>query len=167
MKKSILASLFWHKDLTHENKQKLIPATLAVTSSTTTTVKTSVHQWGAFSWRNSRYPQAKHDATTNIIELDNHFAFGGVIELNKGKTKSGNSRVVFKVRWTTPFVEEGKVTHQNNTIESLQSFYINEDNAWFVYVIDEDWEKVAATWRLEVYTLDDKKVFDKVFHTKI
>lgn len=166
LKKSILASLFWHKDLSHENKQKLTPATLAVTSSTTAAVETSVLQWGAFSWKNSRYPQAKHDTTTDIIELQNHFAFGAVIELNKDKTKSGNSRVVFKVRWTTPFVEEGKVIHQNNTIESLQAFYINEDNAWFVYVLDEDWEKVAATWRLEVYTLDDKKVFEKVFYTK-
>ena len=131
--------------------------------------------WGSFKeaftytlrgWTGKFASGLSHLNSTNNIPLGEHAAFGVVLKLDKTTLSPNTKKVIFKVRWTTPFVEEGKVIHQQKTIDSIEDFWIEKGKARIVYSLNDDWEQVEAQWRLEVYTLDDKKGFDKIFHTQ-
>jgi len=116
-------------------------------------------------FKSKRYPYSdKHHDTTQNIPIEKGIKFGVRVKFEHDDTPGNRqSYTAVKVRWVTP-----KLTDKRGVVikKPASIFYPKlGKNMDFLYVLSEDRELIEGEWKLEIFTLDDKLLYKKIFFT--
>lgn len=164
---NILGELFWHENLTPQHRQSLIDLSGQIIGYDVRMVPIRIQNWGTYNYyrkstSGKRYRVYEHDDTSAEFDATERNAYFGVRLVTDSEPLDGVVSLV-STRWRIPQVENCKVTGFEYQYELDFPKMMKGAGVYYIRDIDNDWERVAFDWRIEVQDMQGNKVFDKVF----
>lgn len=101
--------------------------------------------------------------STNRIPIRKNIRFGVNFVLRSDSKEEGNANTVVRVKWTTPNLSApvGKIINS----DQYMSFPRLNQKSGHYFELGNDYEMVEGEWKLEIFSIDGKKLFEKTFQT--
>ncbi|WP_444996509.1 prolyl oligopeptidase family serine peptidase [Aliikangiella sp. IMCC44359] len=104
------------------------------------------------------------DDETNIVPIKFNATFGSVLTFETDDELDDDAQTVIKYRWVTPEMFDKNGVRTKEQIGLRYPKIGKKMN--FIYFLNRDEELIEGEWKLEIYTLDNELLYEKVFYTK-
>ena len=155
--REVLTEVIWHNDFNEKTAAKFkehIKSTLAITHFD---IYAEEEDFGIFKNINLRRGKITE---TNIVPIEKGVTFGAslFIDTEQSLDKKNTNLTMIKVKWILPKSIQGK-----SIFQSKVTYLEKKTNIGFT--LTEDDKLVPGEWTLQVYSLEDKLIYEKKFYT--
>ncbi|WP_274055387.1 prolyl oligopeptidase family serine peptidase [Thalassomonas actiniarum] len=155
-----LNDILWHNTFIGDEKQQFNQFFKKILRVDVTDILVDDEEFGLFSERKKYSHRRHHEEETLLIPLEKDAIFGVELRFDDNDYSGGKKYPLglIKVKWTLPEAVE-------DTIEPyFMAFSMDETQTYYLHLDSDSW-LVKGQWQLEVFTLDDKKIYSKTFTT--
>ncbi len=156
----VMAELLGHKDLSAQARQDIKSLVSNYDSKHNVIFDAQADMVGSGAYSFQGKVRAEFDVPAVIGVY-----FGAWFKLGGFSRYDDKDQAVYRVKWTTPETFGGKIIGQQ-TIESLQYTDIMGSRMGITYKLSTQSELVEAPWTMQLYSLDNKLLYEETFHTK-